>query len=123
MHIRDIQLGHSLVDLADFLTALLALLLVQLLSDDGWILTRRPLHMWNWNVLVYVVIMFFIGWIEGKNPAFTVIPGVTHTSLCTLRLVTGILMLIFSGEWLLRDSSIIASIPRLSSSHQIKVAL
>ena len=48
----DGLVGHSLVAVAGFLTALLALVLVQLLGDDGWILTRRwSFHMWNWSVL------------------------------------------------------------------------
>ena len=78
----DGLVGHSLVAVAGFLTALLAVVLVQLLGDDGWILTRRwSFHMWNWSVLAYVVIMLIAGWIEGNDPAFTIVPGLTRNIL------------------------------------------
>jgi cytochrome c oxidase cbb3-type subunit 1 len=104
----DGLVGHSLVAVAGFLTALLAVVLVQLLGDDGWILTRRwSFHMWNWSVLAYVVLMFGAGWIEGNDPAFTIVPGLTRNVLYTLRLVTGILMLVSSAEWLVSASSLL----------------
>ena len=104
----DGLVGHSLVAVAGFLTALLAVVLVQLLGDDGWILTRRwSFHMWNWSVLAYVVIMLIAGWIEGNNPAFTSVPGPTRNILYSLRLVTGILMLISSVEWLIAGSALL----------------
>ncbi len=91
----DGLVGHSLIAVAGFLTALLAVVLVQLLGDDGWILTRRwSFHMWNWSVVAYVVLMLIAGWIEGGDPAFTIAPGLTRNIFYTLRLVTGILMLI-----------------------------
>ena len=112
----DGLVGHSLVAIAGFLTALLALVLVQLLGDQGWILTRRwSFHLWNWSVLGYVVLMFVAGWIEGYEPAFTIVPGATRNILYGLRLVSGILMLISSSEWLysafilLRRSGFVAS--------------
>ena len=104
----DGLVGHSLVAVAGFLTALLAVVLVQLLGDDGWILTRRwSFHMWNWSVLAYVVLMLIAGWIEGSDPAFTIVPGVTRNILYSLRLVTGILMLISSAEWLIAASALL----------------
>ena len=90
----DGLVGHSLIAVAGFLTALLAVVLVQLLGDDGWILTRRwSFHMWNWSVVAYVALMLIAGWIEGGDPAFTIVPGLTRNIFYALRLVTGILML------------------------------
>jgi cytochrome c oxidase cbb3-type subunit I len=100
--------GHSLVAVAGFLTALLVVVIVQLLGDDGWVLTRRwSFYMWNWSVLAYVVIMLIAGWIEGSDPAFTSVPGLTRNILYSLRLVTGVLMLISSAEWLIAASALL----------------
>ena len=104
----DGLVGHSLVAVAGFLTALLSVVLVQLLGGDGWILTRRwSFHMWNWSVLAYVVIMLIAGWIEGGDPVFTSVPGLTRNILYTLRLITGVLMLISSAEWLIATSGLL----------------
>ena len=97
----DGLVGHSLAAVAGFLTAMLAVVLVQLLGDDGWILTRRwSFHLWNWSVVAYVVLMLIAGWIEGSNPAFTSAPGPARNVIYLLRLVTGIAMLLSSAEWL-----------------------
>ena len=104
----DALVGHSLLAVAGFLTAMLALVVVQLLGDDGWILTRRwSFHLWNWSVLAYVLIMFVAGWIEGANPAFTSAPSFLRNVLYSLRLLTGILMLIASVEWLVAGSALL----------------
>jgi cytochrome c oxidase cbb3-type subunit 1 len=104
----DGLVGHSLVAVAGFLTALLALVLVQLLGDNGWILTRRwSFRMWNWGVLGYVVLMLIAGWIEGNAPAFTIVPGAIRNILYALRLVSGILMLVSSTEWLISASALL----------------
>ena len=104
----DGLVGHSLVAVAGFLTALLAVVLVQLLGDDGWILTRRwSYHMWNWSVLAYVILMLIAGWIEGDDPAFTNDPGLTRNLLYALRLITGVLMLISSAGWLIATSALL----------------
>jgi cytochrome c oxidase cbb3-type subunit I len=104
----DGLVGHSLVAVAGFLTALLALVMVQLLGDDGWIFTRAwSFHLWNWSVLAYVVVMLIAGWIEGSNPAFTIVPGFARNALYSLRLATGVLMLIASGEWLVASSALL----------------
>ena len=120
----DGLVGHSLVAVAGFLTALLAVVLVQLLGDDGWILTRRwSFHMWNWSVLAYVVLMFIAGWIEGNDPAFTIVPSLARNVLYALRLVTGILMLVSSAEWLVATSALLrASRLHVSErSHEVTV--
>ena len=118
----DGLVGHSLVAVAGFLTALLAVVLVQLLGDDGWILTRRwSFHMWNWSVLAYVVIMFIAGWIEGSDPAFTNVPGLTRNILYSLRLITGVLMLISSAEWLIAASALLRTSGIVPSGHSHEV--
>jgi cytochrome c oxidase cbb3-type subunit 1 len=97
--------GHSLVAVAGFVTALLIIVMVQLLGDHGWIFTRSwSFHMWNWSVLAYVVLMFGAGWIEGSDPAFTIIPGLARNVIYVLRLLTGVLMLAASLEWLVDAS-------------------
>ena len=107
----DGLVGHSLAAVAGFLSALLAVVLVQLLGDDGWVLTRRwSFHMWNWSVFAYVVLMLMAGWIEGNDPAFTSVPGLLRNVLYSLRLVTGILMLISSAEWLIAGSALLRAI-------------
>jgi cytochrome c oxidase cbb3-type subunit 1 len=104
----DGLVGHSLIAVAGFLTAMLAVVLVQLLGDKGWILTRRwSFHLWNWSVLAYVLIMFVAGWIEGADPAFTSAPGTARNVFYSLRLLTGILMLVASAEWLVAGSALL----------------
>jgi cytochrome c oxidase cbb3-type subunit 1 len=104
----DGLVGHSLLAVAGFLTAMLAVVLVQLLGDGGWILTRRwSFHMWNWSVVAYVVLMFIAGWIESTNPGFTSAPGPARNTLYALRLLTGILMLVASVEWLVAASALL----------------
>jgi cytochrome c oxidase cbb3-type subunit 1 len=120
----DGLVGHSLLAVAGFLTAMLALVLVQLLGDSGWILTRRwSFHMWNWSVLAYVVLMLIAGWIEGGNPAFTMAPGSFRNILYFLRLLTGILMLVSSAEWLLSTSSLLRQHGSFLSDHPHEVTV
>jgi cytochrome c oxidase cbb3-type subunit I len=104
----DGLVGHSLVAVAGFLTALLAVVLVQLLGDDGWILTRRwSFLMWNWSVFGYVVLMMIAGWMEASSPGFTIIAGPVRDVLYTLRVISGVLMLISSAEWLIAASALL----------------
>jgi cytochrome c oxidase cbb3-type subunit I len=104
----DGLVGHSLVAVAGFLTALLVLAMVQLLGEDGWIFTRSwSFHVWNWSVFAYVVLMLVAGWIEGYNPAFTIVPGMARNILYILRLFTGVLMLAASVEWLVGASALL----------------
>lgn len=119
----DGLVGHSLIAVAGFLTAMLAVVLVQLLGDAGWILTRRwSFHMWNWSVLAYVVLMLIAGSIESSIPAFTSAPGPARNVIYSLRLVTGILMLISSAEWLVAASALLRKHSHaLSERHEVTV--
>lgn len=97
----DVLVGHSLVAVAGFLTALLILVMVQLLGEeDAWIFNRRwSFHAWNLGVLAYVIVMIIAGWIESSQPAFTISPGIFRNVLYVLRLLTGLAMLAGSLEW------------------------
>ena len=120
----DGLVGHSFIATAGFLSALLIFVMVQLLGDDGWILTRTwSFHLWNWSVLGYIVVMFIAGWLEGSDPAFTIILGTVRNILYVLRLATGILMLVASLEWF-QDASVLLRErkPVSSSIAQEKVA-
>jgi cytochrome c oxidase cbb3-type subunit 1 len=98
----DALVGHSLAAVAGFLSALLIFMMVELLgARDAWVLNRAwSFHMWNWGVLAYVVVMSIAGWMEAGNPAFTIVPGPARNTLYVLRLITGLMMLAASIEWL-----------------------
>ncbi|KAA6456483.1 hypothetical protein DYQ86_25460 [Acidobacteria bacterium AB60] len=99
----DVLVGHSLTAVAGFLTALLVLVMIQLLGDaDVDVFNRRwSFHAWNLGVLAYVAVISVAGWLEGSDPAFTIVPGPTRDILYVLRLVTGVAMLAGSLQWLL----------------------
>ena len=104
----DVLVGHSLTAVAGFLTALLIVVMMQLIGkQESWIFTRAwSFHAWNQGVLAYVVIISIAGWIEGANPAFTIVPGAAREILYFVRLLTGIAMLAGSVEWLIAASSL-----------------
>ncbi|MBW4037632.1 MAG: hypothetical protein HIU91_01955 [Acidobacteria bacterium] len=96
----DGLVGHSLLAMAGFVSSLIIFVMVQLLGDDGWIFNGTwSFYVWQASVLVYVLIMFFAGWREGSNPAFSMIPGTLRNAIYTLRLLVGILMLVASLDW------------------------
>jgi len=97
----DVLVGHSLAAVAGFLSALLILVMVQLLGErDAWILNRTwSFHFWNLGVLAYVVVITIAGWMEAADPAFTIVPGPARNTLYVLRLITGVMMLAASVEW------------------------
>jgi cytochrome c oxidase cbb3-type subunit 1 len=104
----DVLVGHSLTAVAGFLTALLILIMMQLIgANDSRIFSRRwSFHAWNLGVLAYVVIISIAGWIEGTDPAFTIVPGPVRDVLYFVRLLTGIAMLAGSLEWMIAASSL-----------------
>jgi cytochrome c oxidase cbb3-type subunit 1 len=96
----DGLVGHSLLAMAGFVSSLIIFVMVQLLGDDGWIFNGTwSFYVWQASVLVYVLIMFFAGWREGSNPAFSMIPGILRNAIYALRLFVGILMLVASLDW------------------------
>ena len=106
----DGLVGHSLLAMAGFVTALLIFTLVQLLADDGWIFTTPwSFYLWNLSVLAYILLMFLAGWREGSDHSFTITPGPERNLLYSLRLLTGVLMFITSADWLLAASRLLRS--------------
>jgi cytochrome c oxidase cbb3-type subunit 1 len=104
----DGLVGHSFVAMAGFASSLLIFVMVQLLGEDGWIFNRtRSFHLWNSSVVGYVVLMTMTGWREGFDPAFTIVPGLLRNVLYTLRLITGILMLLAALDWLVDATALL----------------
>jgi cytochrome c oxidase cbb3-type subunit 1 len=98
----DGLVGHSLLAMAGFASSLLIFVMSQLMGDDGWIFNGTwSFYLWQVSVLLYVLLMFFAGWREGFDPAFTLAPGTTRNGIYILRLFLGVLMLAASGYWLL----------------------
>lgn len=99
----DGLVSHALLAMAGFVTSLLLLTLSALLGEDGAALDSRPAFvLWNGCTLVYVAIMLYAGWIEGANPAFTMIPSATRDAIYTVRLLCGAGMSAASAIWLYR---------------------
>uniref|UniRef100_A0A7V4XSH9 Uncharacterized protein n=1 Tax=Acidobacterium capsulatum TaxID=33075 RepID=A0A7V4XSH9_9BACT len=101
----DGLVGHSLMAMAGFVTTLLILILVVLLEREGDIF-RSMWAFWAWQLgtFLYVVIMFYAGWIEGVDPAFTIVPGPLRDAIYWLRLLLGIAMTAASFQWLWRST-------------------
>jgi len=108
----DGLVGHSLLAMAGFVSSLLIFVMVQLLGDDGWIFNSTwSFYMWQTSVLAYVLIMFFAGWREGSDPAFSIVPGTLRNSIYALRLLLGILILLASLDWFVDAFKLLKEIP------------
>jgi len=104
----DGLVGHSFVAMAGFTSSLLIFVMVQLLGDGGWIFNRaRSFHLWNMSVIAYILLMTAAGWREGFDPTFTIVPGILRNAIYSLRLVTGVLMLVASVDWFLDASTLV----------------
>ena len=96
----DGLVGHSLLAMGGFVSSLLIFVLIQLMGDDGWIFNgTSSFYVWQGSVAAYVAIMFFAGWREGSDPAFSIVPGILRNSIYALRLMLGILILLASLDW------------------------
>ena len=120
----DGLVGHSFVAMAGFTSSLLIFVMVQLLGEGGWIFNRsRSFYLWNGSVIAYIVLITMAGWREGFDPTFTIVPGVARNILYTLRLVTGILMLLAALDWLVDASTLLREpIPAATEVPQEKTA-
>ena len=121
----DVLVGHSLAAVAGFLSAFILFVIAELVGDrHAWIVNRAwSFYAWNIGVLAYVLVMFITGWIEGADPAFTIVPGFARNVLYTVRLFTGVAMLAGSVEWLVASASIIgAHMPAEIESQEMEVA-
>ncbi len=104
----DGLVGHSFVAMAGFASSLLILAMVQMLGEGGWIFNgTRAFWMWNGGVIAYVILMTIAGWFEGSDPAFTIVPGAMRDVLYVLRLITGVLILHASVDWLMDASKLL----------------
>jgi cytochrome c oxidase cbb3-type subunit 1 len=120
----DGLVGHSFTAMAGFVSALVIFAMVQLMGDDGWIFNRGwSFIAWNAGVLAYVAVMMTAGWMEGFDPAFTIVPGFARNLLYTLRLMTGLMMLAASLEWLVDAASLgHEAVPVATRTAQEKIA-
>lgn len=101
----DGLVGHSLMAMAGFVTALLIFILIALLGEDGDAFRSTwAFYAWNLGTFFYVVIMVYAGWIEGRHTAFTMVPGPLRDAIYDLRLLLGIAMTAASVDWLVRLS-------------------
>jgi cytochrome c oxidase cbb3-type subunit 1 len=104
----DGLVGHSLLAMAGFVSALLIFVMVQLLGDGAWIFNRTwSFYLWNISVFAYVILMFAAGWREGFDPSFSVAPGVARNIIYVLRLIVGLMMFAASLEWLIAGSELL----------------
>jgi cytochrome c oxidase cbb3-type subunit 1 len=111
----DGLVAHSLLAMAGFVSSLLIFVLVQLLGEDGWIFNGTwSFYVWQGSVLAYVLVMFYAGWLEGVNPAFSILPGVARNTIYLIRLILGVLMLGASTVWLIDGTRALQShaVPR-----------
>ena len=116
----DALVGHSFVAMAGFTSSLIIFVMVQLLGEGGWIFNRpRSFYLWHGSVIAYIVVVTIAGWREGFDPSFTIIPGLERNILYTLRLVTGILMLIASVDWFLDASTLLTEPVRVPTNSQV----
>ncbi|HVU46436.1 MAG TPA: hypothetical protein VHD85_09940 [Terracidiphilus sp.] len=113
----DGLVGHSFVAMAGFASSLIVFVQVQLLGADGWIFNRsRAFILWHVGVIVYIAVMTIAGWREGVDPAFTIVPDLVRNVLYILRLISGLLMLLASLDWLV-DASALLREPVTVSRH------
>jgi cytochrome c oxidase cbb3-type subunit I len=97
----DGLVGHALMAMAGFVTSLLILVLAALLKEDGDVFDSTwAFYAWQVGTLVYVAIMIWAGWIEGKYPIFTMMPTGARNIIYGVRLVVGIAMTAASCNWL-----------------------
>ena len=108
MKFTDGLVGHSFIAMAGFTSSLIIFVMVQLFGDGGWIFNRtRSFHAWHTSVVAYIVVITMAGWREGYDPAFTIVPGTARNVLYTLRLITGVLMLLAATDWLVDATTLL----------------
>lgn len=116
----DGLVGHSFIAMAGFTSSFIIFVTVHLLGDDGWIFNgSRSFYLWNSSVATYAVLMIIAGWYEGFDPAFTVVPGALRNVLYAFRLLSGILMLLASFDWLV-DASMLLRRPAAVSAESLQ---
>jgi cytochrome c oxidase cbb3-type subunit 1 len=97
----DGLVAHSHLAMAGFVSSLNLFLLANFLDHDAKCLNSKWAFIaWQTGLGFYVVAMAVAGWIEGGDPAFTIVPGVTRNALYAVRLAGGALMFSASVNWL-----------------------
>jgi cytochrome c oxidase cbb3-type subunit 1 len=120
----DGLVGHSILAMAGFVSSLLILILAVLLGKDGDIFNSHWAFLaWHGATLAYVVLFLFTGWIEGGDPAFTMVPGLARNLIYAVRLALGIAMTAASGHWLMRLTLRMQSRPQISIPHPLRALL
>jgi cytochrome c oxidase cbb3-type subunit 1 len=96
----DGLVGHSHMAMAGFVTTMNILVLVTLLGEDSRVFNPRHAFLaWHGGAIGYIALMFFAGTIEGKNPAFSFVPGTGRETIYLLRLGCGLLMTAAALTW------------------------
>jgi cytochrome c oxidase cbb3-type subunit 1 len=96
----DGLVGHSHMAMAGFVSSMNVLVLVTLLGENRRVFdSRRAFVAWQAGTLGYVVVMLFAGTIEGRNPAFNIVPGAMRDLVYLLRLGCGALMTSAAAHW------------------------
>ncbi len=104
----DGLVGHSLLAMAGFVSSLLIFVLVELLGEDAWIFNGNwSFYVWHASVFTYVLIMFFAGWREGLDSAFSIVPGTLRNSIYAARLFLGVLIFLASLHWFIDSSKLL----------------
>jgi cytochrome c oxidase cbb3-type subunit 1 len=113
----DALVGHSHLAMAGFVSNLNIFLLVVLLRERGRAFNSTwAFYAWQAGTLGYVVIMVLAGWVEGNDPAFTIVPGIGRDALYALRLICGGMMTAASIHWWLGLSQVVARKPNLRTA-------
>lgn len=113
----DGLVGHSFIAMAGFTSSLIIFVTVQLLGEGGWIFNRtRSFYAWHVGVIAYIVVITVAGWREGYDPTFTIVPGAARNILYTLRLITGVLMLLAAADWLVDATTLLNENETLSTA-------
>jgi cytochrome c oxidase cbb3-type subunit I len=104
----DGLVGHSLLAMAGFVSSLLIFVLVELLGEAAWIFNGNwSFYVWHASVFAYVLVMFFAGWREGLDPAFSIVPGTLRNSIYAARLLLGALIFLASLDWFIGSSKLL----------------
>ena len=112
----DALVGHSHLAMAGFVSSLNIFLLVILLGESGRSFNSpRAFFAWQAGTFGYVILMVLAGWLEGNDPAFTIIPGSGRNVVYASRLVCGGMMTAATVHWWLGLSQVVSRDPRLQT--------
>lgn len=103
----DGLVGHSHMAMAGFVSSMNIFLLVNLLGEKHRVFDSRwAFAAWHAGALGYLIAMFLAGSIEGRNPAFSFVPGEMRDGIYLFRLVCGALMTAAALHWLWKNAQV-----------------